>query len=58
MRTYEIEDDGECWQFYLWENDKQVGGGTMEKELEGGAYATLVMLGECFVKAGLRYQAS
>ena len=41
MRTYRIEDDDEYWQFYLYENDEQVGGGTMEYGIDGSGRKAL-----------------
>ena len=30
MRSYGIDDDGDGWQFYLREDDVQVGGGLID----------------------------
>jgi hypothetical protein len=41
MYTYRIEDDDEYWQFYLYQDDEQVGGGTMEYGVDGSGRKAL-----------------
>lgn len=51
MRSYGIDDDGDGWQFYLREDDVQVGGGLIDDNGDGKGYLVARSLCEAFVRA-------